>query len=113
MLGGLDPRLSQRFTQLAHRRRLPDVLDGLDAAVTDDARGMLEHGTTGQRHYGPNGERRRDEVTVFVEAFAPPPHPNMSRASVKLATSAVNLFMVVIPSVEIYASSLGWSLDDS
>ncbi len=46
---------------------------GLDAAVTDDARGMLEHGATGQRHYGPNGERRRDEVTVFVEAFAPPP----------------------------------------
>jgi xanthine dehydrogenase accessory factor len=46
---------------------------GLDAAVTDDARGMLAHGTTGQRHYGPNGERRRDEVTVFVEAFAPPP----------------------------------------
>jgi xanthine dehydrogenase accessory factor len=47
--------------------------EGLDAAVTDDARGMLEHGSTGQRHYGPNGERRRDEVTVFVEAFAPPP----------------------------------------
>ena len=47
--------------------------EGLDAAVTDDARGMLEQGVTGQRHYGPNGERRRDEVTVFVEAFAPPP----------------------------------------
>ncbi|MFL6128594.1 MAG: XdhC family protein [Mycobacteriales bacterium] len=47
--------------------------EGLDAAVVDDARGMLEHGSTGRRHYGPNGERRRDEVTVFVEAFAPPP----------------------------------------
>jgi xanthine dehydrogenase accessory factor len=47
--------------------------EGLDAAVVDDARGMLEQGATGQRHYGPNGERRRDEVTVFVEAFAPPP----------------------------------------
>ena len=46
---------------------------GLDAAVTDDARGMLAHGATGQRHYGPAGERRRDEVTVFVEAYAPPP----------------------------------------
>ena len=46
---------------------------GLDSAVTDDARGMLEQGTTGQRHYGPNGERRRDEVTVFVESFQPPP----------------------------------------
>ena len=47
--------------------------EGLDAAVVDDARGMLEQGATGQRHYGPSGERRRDEVTVFVEAFAPPP----------------------------------------
>jgi xanthine dehydrogenase accessory factor len=46
---------------------------GLDAAVTDDARGMLEQGVTGQRHYGPNGERRRDEVTVFVESYQPPP----------------------------------------
>ena len=47
--------------------------EGLDAAVTDDARGMLEQGATGQRHYGERGERRRDEVTVFVEAFQPPP----------------------------------------
>jgi xanthine dehydrogenase accessory factor len=46
---------------------------GLDAAVTDDARGMLAQGATGQRHYGPAGERRRDEVTVFVESFQPPP----------------------------------------
>jgi xanthine dehydrogenase accessory factor len=48
-------------------------VEGLDAAVTDDARGMLAQGATGQRHYGPGGERRRDEVTVFVEAYAPPP----------------------------------------
>jgi xanthine dehydrogenase accessory factor len=46
---------------------------GLDAAVTDDARGMLAQGQTGVRHYGPNGERRQDEVAVFVESFAPPP----------------------------------------
>jgi xanthine dehydrogenase accessory factor len=48
-------------------------VEGLDVAVTDDARGMLAQGATGQRHYGPTGERRRDEVTVFVEAYAPPP----------------------------------------
>ena len=47
--------------------------EGLDIAVTDDARGMLDHGSTGQRHYGPRGERRLDEVTVFVESYAPPP----------------------------------------
>jgi xanthine dehydrogenase accessory factor len=48
-------------------------VEGLDAAVVDDARGMLAQGVSGRRHYGPNGERRRDEVGVFVEAFAPRP----------------------------------------
>jgi xanthine dehydrogenase accessory factor len=47
--------------------------EGLDAAVTDDARGMLAQGQTGIRHYGPRGERRQDEVAVFIESFAPPP----------------------------------------
>jgi len=47
--------------------------DGLDAAVTDDARGMLVQGQTGTRHYGPNGERRVDDVPVFVASFAPRP----------------------------------------
>ncbi|MCW2672466.1 MAG: XshC-Cox1 family protein [Frankiales bacterium] len=47
--------------------------EGLDAAVVDDARGMLAQGQTGVRHYGPHGERRQDEVAVFVESFAPPP----------------------------------------
>jgi xanthine dehydrogenase accessory factor len=47
--------------------------EGLDVAVVDDARGMLAQGRTGIRHYGPRGERRQDEVAVFVESFAPPP----------------------------------------
>jgi xanthine dehydrogenase accessory factor len=34
---------------------------------------MLSTGVTGLRHYGPHGERRRDEVGVFVESYAPPP----------------------------------------
>ena len=57
----------------------PDRVDGslgtqgLDVAVVDDARGMLAQGTSGRRHYGPHGERRRDEVGVFVEALAPRP----------------------------------------
>ncbi|MFD0906035.1 XdhC family protein [Actinomadura sediminis] len=45
----------------------------LDAAVDDDARGMLAQGVTGVRRYGREGERRRDELEVFVHAFAPPP----------------------------------------
>ncbi len=47
--------------------------EGLDVAVTDDARGMLAAGQTGDRHYGPRGERRVDEVSVFVQSFTPPP----------------------------------------
>ncbi|MEZ0093295.1 XdhC family protein [Streptacidiphilus sp. EB129] len=46
---------------------------GLDAAVTADARGELAQGMTAQRHYGPHGERRMDQVTVFLQSFAPPP----------------------------------------
>jgi xanthine dehydrogenase accessory factor len=47
--------------------------EGLDAAVTADARGELALGTTVSRHYGPRGERREDDVTVFLQSFAPPP----------------------------------------
>jgi xanthine dehydrogenase accessory factor len=45
----------------------------LDAAVDDDARGMLAQGLTGVRRYGPEGERRRDELAIFVQSFAPAP----------------------------------------
>ncbi len=45
----------------------------LDAAVDDDARGMLAQGLTGVRRYGAEGERRRDELGIFVQSFAPPP----------------------------------------
>jgi xanthine dehydrogenase accessory factor len=47
--------------------------EGLDVAVVDDARGMLAQGQTGIRHYGSHGERRQDEVAVFIESFNPPP----------------------------------------
>jgi len=45
----------------------------LDQAVDDDARGMLAQGRTGVRRYGPDGERRLDDLSVFVQSFAPPP----------------------------------------
>ncbi|MEV5501776.1 XdhC/CoxI family protein [Nonomuraea fuscirosea] len=48
-------------------------LDRLDEAVDDDARGMLAQGLTGLRHYGGQGERRLDDLAVFVHSFAPPP----------------------------------------
>lgn len=45
----------------------------LDQAVDDDARGMLAQGVTAVRRYGPEGERRLDDLAIFVQSFAPPP----------------------------------------
>ncbi|MEV4879865.1 XdhC family protein [Streptomyces cyaneofuscatus] len=47
--------------------------EGLDAAVTDDARGLLEQGLTGIQRYGAHGQRRMAEVAVFVRSHTPPP----------------------------------------
>jgi xanthine dehydrogenase accessory factor len=63
----------------AHLAVWPDRTEGslgperLDQAVTDDVRGMLDHGTTGVLRLGPEGERRLDDLQVFVQSFAPPP----------------------------------------
>jgi xanthine dehydrogenase accessory factor len=57
----------------------PDRVSGgfgdglLDAAVVDDAVAMLEQGTTMLRHYSTRGRRHGDDVSVFVQTFAPPP----------------------------------------
>lgn len=45
----------------------------LDAVVGRDAHGAVVSGQSALRHYGPNGEARQDEVSVFFEAFGPPP----------------------------------------
>ncbi|MFI5916939.1 XdhC family protein [Streptomyces anulatus] len=47
--------------------------EGLDAAVTDDARGLLAQGHTGIQWYGAHGQRRMQDVAVFVRTYAPPP----------------------------------------
>ncbi|HKX66240.1 MAG TPA: XdhC/CoxI family protein [Intrasporangium sp.] len=44
-----------------------------DAAVIDDACGLLAHGTTGLLTYGPDGERRGEGMRVFVQSYAPKP----------------------------------------
>ena len=55
--------------------RVAGTLGGerLDDAVADDARGMLDQGMTGIRRYGASGERRLDDLQVFVQSFAPRP----------------------------------------
>lgn len=45
----------------------------LDAAVRDDARGLLASGTSQTLTYGPDGQRRGDTTRVFVSSFAPAP----------------------------------------
>jgi xanthine dehydrogenase accessory factor len=44
-----------------------------DAAVAEDARGLLAAGQSSCLCYGPDGERRGDGMRVFVLAFAPRP----------------------------------------
>ncbi|WP_193044623.1 XdhC family protein [Mycolicibacterium baixiangningiae] len=44
-----------------------------DAAVTDDARGLLATGRSEVLTYGPDGERRGEGMEVFVAAHAPRP----------------------------------------
>ncbi len=47
--------------------------EDLDRVVVRDALGELASGTSGIRHYGPNGEARQEDVSIFIESFAPPP----------------------------------------
>ena len=45
----------------------------LDDTVGADAVGLLESGTTGFLHYGPDGERLGSELEVFVASLSPAP----------------------------------------
>jgi len=45
----------------------------LDRVVARDALAELDAGLTSTRHYGPHGEARERDVTVFIESFAPAP----------------------------------------
>jgi xanthine dehydrogenase accessory factor len=47
--------------------------EGLDAAVAEDARGLLTMGETALLRYGARGQRRMEEVAVLVESIAPRP----------------------------------------
>ncbi|WP_047868785.1 XdhC family protein [Nocardiopsis sp. RV163] len=47
--------------------------DRLADALDDDVRGMLAQGSTGLLRYGADGQRRGDELEVFVQSFAPAP----------------------------------------
>ncbi|MCC5948491.1 MAG: XdhC family protein [Nitriliruptoraceae bacterium] len=45
----------------------------LDRSIVHATQGLLGQGATGLRHFGADGERRKDEVAVMIESFAPRP----------------------------------------
>ena len=69
---GPDDRLGRRLVLWPDRASGSLGLQRLDDAVAADARGMLVAGRTGLLHVGHDGERRGDELTLFVNSFAPP-----------------------------------------
>jgi xanthine dehydrogenase accessory factor len=73
--GGSDPRrrLGRRLVVWPDRTAGSLGTERLDAAAADDARGLLAAGRTGTLHYGYDGERRGDALTLFVAGYAPPP----------------------------------------
>ena len=52
--------------------------EDLERAIVEAARGMLEGGRTGTVHFGPEGQRRMEDVAVFIQSFAPPPRRSLS-----------------------------------
>jgi xanthine dehydrogenase accessory factor len=73
VISGPDDRLGRRL--VIHPDSVSGSLgcDRLDDAVRDDARGLLEQGSTATLHYGHDGERRGDDIAVFVSSYAPRP----------------------------------------
>lgn len=45
----------------------------LDRAIDEAARGLLEQGRSQQVKLGRHGERRKEEVSIFIETYLPPP----------------------------------------
>jgi xanthine dehydrogenase accessory factor len=68
------PHAGAKLVQYVGRAPVGTLGDaGLDEVVTRDISGELAAGTTRIRHYGVHGEAWREDVSVFVESFAPPP----------------------------------------
>ncbi|MEE6260060.1 XdhC family protein [Plantactinospora sonchi] len=73
--GGTDPehRVGRRLVVWPDRTAGSLGTDRLDAAAADDARGLLAAGRTGTLRYGYDGQRRGDELQLFVATYAAPP----------------------------------------
>ncbi len=77
--GGERGEGRERFSEQGPDRSLADSPTGTlgsdraDAAVIDDARGLLALGQSATLEYGPDGERRGEGLRVFVSSHAPRP----------------------------------------
>jgi xanthine dehydrogenase accessory factor len=73
VLDGLD----RPGSRLAIRPGAPQIgtlgKPRLDSVVERDSLGQLASGETTIRHYGIHGEARRNDITLLIECFGPPP----------------------------------------
>ncbi|MGH8930736.1 MAG: XdhC family protein [Egibacteraceae bacterium] len=94
----------------------PDRAEGnlgqedLDVAVAEDTRGLLLQGQTAQRRYGGQGERRLDDVAVFIQSFAPKPRMYVFgaidfAAAVARIGSFLGYYVTVCDARKIFATS--------
>jgi xanthine dehydrogenase accessory factor len=69
---GTLPRLGAKLAVRPDAEPVGSLGEGeLDRVVIRDVRAALDTGHSVARHYGPRGEARRTDVTVFIEVFAP------------------------------------------
>jgi xanthine dehydrogenase accessory factor len=73
VVSGPAERLGRRLVVWEERVEGGTGSERLDAAVGDDARGLLASGRNATLTYGVDGQRRGEGLMVFVESFAPPP----------------------------------------
>ncbi len=73
IVGGAPGRVGRRIVVRSDSATGSLGAQRLDDAIVDDARGMLAQGRTATLHIGPEGERRLDDVAVFVASYAPRP----------------------------------------
>jgi xanthine dehydrogenase accessory factor len=73
--GGPDPehRLGRRLVIWPEHTTGSLGTGRLDAAATDDVRGLLATGRSATVRYGYDGQRRGDDLTLFVSSYASPP----------------------------------------
>jgi xanthine dehydrogenase accessory factor len=73
IISGAEQNLGERIVFTPKSLTGSFSSEGLTHSVSEDGKGLLEQGTPRVVKFGSNGERRMDQVAVFVEAFAPAP----------------------------------------